>query len=77
MAETFLLYEYNKEGYHTGSLRISEDTLEMVFRTIVKVAKEEKREVVITDLGDDCVFHMKDGEILFPTSEMYAAANKN
>lgn len=76
MAEKYMLYEYDKEGYHTGGLEISDNTLEMVFRTVVKVAKEEKREIVITDMGDDCVFHMKDGEILFPTPEMYADASK-
>lgn len=69
MAETFLLYEYNKEGYHSGGLKISENTLEMVFRTIVRIAKEEKREVIITDMDDFCVFHTKDGEVLFPTPE--------
>lgn len=69
MAESFLLYEYDKEGYHNGSLKISENTLEMVFRTIIRVAKEEKREVIITDTDDFCVFHMKDGKVLFPTPE--------
>jgi hypothetical protein len=69
MAETFLLYEYNSEGYHNGHITISEDTLPMVFKTIVRVAREDKREVIITDLGDLCVFHMKDGEVLFPKPE--------
>ncbi len=74
MAETYLLYEYNKEGYHNGALQISEDTLEMVFETIVRIAKNEGREVVITDVEDFCVFHTKNGVVLYPTPEMYAAS---
>lgn len=69
MSEKFLLYEYNSDGYHNGSMQISEDTLPMVFKTIIRIAKEDKREVIITDLGDMCVFHMKDGEVLFPKPE--------
>jgi len=72
MAEKFLLYEYGSDGRYSKPMEISETSLDMVFRTIVRVAKEEKREIVITDMGDDCVFHMKDGVILFPTQEMYS-----
>ena len=69
MSETFLLFEYNADGFHNGSIEISEETLPIVFRTIVATAKEEKRKVIITDVMDMCVFHMEDGKIIFPTAE--------
>jgi hypothetical protein len=66
MAEQFLLFEYNKDGYHNGSISISEDSLPMVFKTIIVFAKEDKRKVIITDAEDFCVFHMENGEVLWP-----------
>lgn len=65
MKEKFLLFEYDKQGYHKGGVDVS-DTLETVFQTVVKVAQQEKRKVIITDADDMCVFHMEDGEVIWP-----------
>lgn len=50
MTEQFLLYEYDADGFHHGAMQISEDSLGIVFETIIRVAKEEKRKVIITDI---------------------------
>lgn len=64
--ETFRLFEYDNEGYHDGFIEVSGPTLVMAFRTIIKKALDEKRKVIITDLYDQCVFHMENGEVIFP-----------
>lgn len=64
--EIFYLYEYDTNGYHNGYIEVSGPTLVQAFRTIIKKALDEKRKVIITDVGDMCVFHMEDGKVIFP-----------
>jgi hypothetical protein len=66
----FLLYVYDADGRYSKPDRIeTTDALEAAMCGPVKLAIAEKREVVITDVGDDCLFHAKDGRIIFPTPE--------
>ena len=62
------LYEYNAEGRYGYPLRIENSAaLEVAMTTIVKAALAERREVRITDTGDDLVFHVQNGSIVWPT----------
>ena len=76
MNEKYFLYEYNSAGFHNGKVEIDDAGLEDAFRAIVAPAKVEGRKVIITDMGDFCVFHTENGKIIYPTPEMYAAAAK-
>ncbi len=67
MPEIFRLYIYREDGKHDGAMDVSELALRMVFVSMIEPAVRAKREVVITDAGDFCVFHSKDGEIIWPT----------
>lgn len=64
------LYEYNAEGRYGEPLRIAGPAgLQMLMGTLVKQALAEKREVRIVDAADVCVFHTRDGEIVWPKKE--------
>lgn len=61
------LYIYDLDGMHGGPLDIpTELGLEILMHTAIKPAVKEGREVVITDCLDYCVFHAKDGKVIFP-----------
>lgn len=61
-----LLYIYGADGFHRGSIPInSKAQLEIAFKTIIKFAINEKREVRITDIGDLMVFHSYNGCIKY------------
>ncbi len=64
--EKFYLYVFDETDHHDGKIEIDESCLDMVFRTIIRPAKEAKRKVIMTDVMDMCVFHMEDGEVMFP-----------
>jgi len=64
------LYEYNTEVRYGEPLHIAGPAgLEFVMGTLVKTALAEKREVVITDAADVCVFHAENGEVVWPKKE--------
>jgi hypothetical protein len=64
------LYEYNAEGRYSDPLHIAGPAgLEFIMGTLVKTALAEKREVRIVDESDVCVFHARDGEIVWPKKE--------
>lgn len=66
MSETFYLYEFNFDGCHQGYIKVKEEDLDKAFTNIVLKARNEKRTVIITDVMDMCVFHMKNGEVIYP-----------
>lgn len=64
----FYLTIYDEDGMHGDPIDIpTEMGLKLLFATAVKDAVAKGREVVVTDCEDFCVFHAKDGKILFPT----------
>jgi len=64
------LYEYDAAGCYSEPVPISgRPALEVAMSTIVRRAIDEKREVRITDVGDDMVFHAVNGKIVWPTRE--------
>lgn len=64
------LYEYSAEGRYGEPLQIAGPAgLEFIMGTLVKRAVEQKREVRIVDTADVCVFHARDGEIVWPKKE--------
>ena len=61
-----LLYVYGHDGMHGEPIKIVDnETLLTLFETIVAQAVAQRREVVITDMADDCLFHSRDGEVLW------------
>lgn len=64
------LYEYNAEGRYGAPLHIAGPAgLQMLMGTLVKTALAEKREVLISNEADECVFHAADGEIVWPKKD--------
>lgn len=69
----YFLYLYDAKGRYRAPQKISTDAeLRLAFAGPIKKHVAEKLEVVVTDSGDDCVFHAKEGKILFPTPADYA-----
>lgn len=63
----FYAYVYNPNGMHNGAVDIQNDVaLKLMFDTTIKAAVAEGREVVVADCEDICVFHAKDGRVIFP-----------
>lgn len=61
------VYEYDKNGKHGKPLKIETPlSLKLIFETLIKRAVEEKREVIITDSFDFCLFESRNGDIIFP-----------
>lgn len=64
--EPLLGYEYNTQGYHgSGTLLRTEKELDLYMEKVVSVAFNERREVMLTDMGDNAVFHCKEGRVIF------------
>ncbi len=64
------LYEYDTNGKYGKPIDIpSALGLEILMNTTIKAAVQAGREVRITDVEDYCVFHAKDGKILWPPKE--------
>ena len=49
---------------------MSESQLDSFLNLIVKGAIAEKREVMLTDALDYCIFHTKNGKIIWPTPDL-------
>jgi len=61
------LYVYEPNGtYGKPSEIANAQELETLMNTTINVAVHLGREVVITDPLDFCVFHAKDGAVIFP-----------
>ncbi len=61
------LYLYNPDGTYGAPVDIqSDNSLQTLFRLVVLPSVRSGLEVVITDPLDLCVFHAKDGVVLFP-----------
>lgn len=59
-------YEYNQDGRYGEPRHIkNEGQLRCFFVDVVKPAIKEKREIRITNLMDEMLFHTKDGRIIF------------
>lgn len=66
------LFIYDENGFHsTGVLLEDKQKLEYAFKTSIKFAIANKREVRITDTGDLLCFHAKDGKILYDGEKHY------
>lgn len=65
--EMFYLYLYRKSlgGKHERGVKTT--TKEFSNLLGVLMADQDICEIVMADTGDECVFHYKDGKILFPT----------
>lgn len=60
-----LAYVFDEDGFYNGAIELPcRLAFTLFMHAKVPQAFAEKREVIITDLADDCVFHMKDGKIL-------------
>ena len=61
------LYEYDADGKYGRPLDLAnQPALILAMKTIIRPAIAEKREVLITDGDDCCVFHTKEGIVVFP-----------
>lgn len=61
------LYLYNADGYHDGPVPIdSEEALYGPISIIIRGHIASGLEATLTDPSDRCVFHAKDGKVLFP-----------
>lgn len=59
-------YEYGADGKYDKPRHIKNDgQLRCFFVDVVKQAIKEKREIRITNMMDEMLFHAKDGRILF------------
>ena len=66
------LFIYNENGFHSTGVRLeNKQKLEYAFKTSIKLAIANKREVRITDSGNLLCFHAKDGKILYDGEKYY------
>ena len=66
------LFIYDEKGFHSDGVRLeNKHKLEYAFKTSIKFAIANKREVRITDSGDLLCFHAKDGKILYDGEKHY------
>ena len=66
------LFIYDENGFHSTGVRLEDKyKLEYAFKTSIKFAIANKREVRITDSGDLLCFHAKDGKILYDGERHY------
>jgi hypothetical protein len=66
--EMYYLYVFDANGYHNGKVEVLPGNLEDTFHTVILQAKDEGRKVIVTDEWDNCMFHMENGEVIFPKS---------
>ena len=62
----YYLYIYNQNGYHNGKVEVLPEKIDETFQTVILKAKNEKRKVILTDEYDNCMFHMENGQVIFP-----------
>lgn len=59
-------YEYGPDGKYDKPRQIkTEGQLRQFFNDVVKPALKEKREIRITNMSDEILFHVKNGKVLF------------
>jgi hypothetical protein len=62
---TLIGYEYDHAGRYRERVYIrNAEELEVFMRGVVATAFVDGREIMITDAGDNAVFHVKDGAVL-------------
>ena len=62
--ETLIGYEFQHDGFHRGRVYLETAVaLDLYMRTVVALAFREGREVMITDSGDNAIFHVKDATV--------------
>lgn len=66
--EMYYLYVYKPDGFHDGRVEVLPANLDETFQTVVLKAKDDKVKVILTDEWDNCMFHMEDGQVIFPQS---------
>jgi hypothetical protein len=67
----FFGYIYNADGYHPGPVELGTQTqLYNFLDRLARVAIAEKREVIVTDNMDFCVFQAKDGKVIWPDDDV-------
>jgi hypothetical protein len=66
-----LVYEFNSDGRYAAPIRMSEPRLKTYFVENLRKIIDEKRELRITDGGDNMCFHVKDGKILYDGEKHY------
>ncbi len=72
--DTYLIYDFQADGGYGPALRVAFQDLGSILPPILARARAEKRDVIVTDTGDCCVYHLEKGELVFPTPEDIAAA---
>lgn len=60
-----LVYEYDVNGRYHKPCVMQEEELQAFFLGHLRQILKEKRELRITDGGDNMCFHVQDGKILF------------
>lgn len=67
-----LVYEYNKEGRYSTPIRLADEAALLTwFEQNLKKILFERRELRITDLGDDLCFHAVGGDIVYDGVEHF------
>lgn len=73
--EVYYLYVYNKDGFHNGKVSVLPENLDHTFLTTVRQAQIDMVKVIMTDEWDNCVFHMENGQVLFPKPQHISNAD--
>lgn len=67
----YYLYDHQSNGDTVGEQTIStEEELKAVFDQIIPKALEQKRKCLINDWFGNCLFHIENGELIFPSRMM-------
>lgn len=72
--EMYYLYVYNHNGNY-NKVEVLPSNIDYTFRTTVLQAKHDKVKVILTDEWDNCMFHMEDGEVIFPKPQHISDAD--
>jgi hypothetical protein len=65
------IYVFDDDGKHNGAILIANNVeLEEKLDNVAMPMLKTGREVVIADCWDSCVYHAKDGKVIWPTEEM-------
>jgi hypothetical protein len=73
--EMYYLYVYNKDGFHNGKIEVLPDDLDHTFLTTIRQAQISGVKVTMTDEWDNCVFHMENGQVIFPKPQHISDAD--
>ena len=72
-----LIYEYSREGYYGAPVRIFDAaSLKVWMLANVSSIVKEKRELRITNVDDELVFHIEAGRLMFDGETVYPPPGK-